>query len=112
MMDQIIIYQSPDGTTGIQVHLEAETVWLAQKQMSELFAKDVRTVNEHIKNIFKEKELAPDSTIRKFRIVQKEGKRHVERDVDFFSLDAIISVGYRVNPKRGAQFRHSMRYTN
>ena len=105
MTDQIIIYQSPDGTSSIEVHLEAETVWLSQKQMSELFDKDVRTINEHIKNIFKEGELGQEATIRKFRIVQKEGKRSVERDVDFFNLDAIISVGYRVKSQRGTQFR-------
>jgi hypothetical protein len=105
MTDQIIIYQSPDGTTGIEVHLEAETVWLNQKQMAELFGKDVRTINEHVKNVFKEKELTSDSTVRKFRIVQKEGKRNVERDLDFFNLDVIISIGYRVKSQRGTRFR-------
>jgi death-on-curing family protein len=87
------------------VRLEEETVWLTQKQMALLFDKDVRTINEHIKNIYKERELDEISTIRKFRIVQKEGKRQVERDVDFYNLDVIISVGYRVKSLRGTQFR-------
>ncbi|MEK6777857.1 MAG: virulence protein RhuM/Fic/DOC family protein [bacterium] len=105
MKDQIIIYQSPDGTARMEVRLEAETVWLSQKQMSKLFGKTVPTINEHIKGVFKEGELEPKATIRKFRIVQKEGRRHVERDVDFFNLDVIISVGYRVKSLRGTQFR-------
>ena len=75
-------------------------------QMAELFDKDVRTVNEHIKNIINEEEITPsDSTIRKFRIVRKEGKREVKRDIDHYNLDIVISVGYRVNSKKGTQFR-------
>jgi death-on-curing family protein len=101
---EIIIYDSKDGPK-LEVRLEDETVWLTQKQMALLFDKDVRTINEHIKNIYKEKELDETSTIRKFRIVQKEGKREVKREVDFYNLDVIISVGYRVNSKRGTQFR-------
>jgi len=73
--------------------------------MAELFQKDVRTINEHIQNIYKEGELSKDSTIRKFRIVQTEGRRQVSRKVDFYNLDMIISVGYRVNSIRGTQFR-------
>ncbi len=102
---QIILYKTEDGNFSVDVKLEEETVWLTQKQMADLFAKDLRTVNEHIKNIFQEGELKEDSTIRKFRIVQKEGKRNVTRNVDHFNLDAIISVGYRVNSKKGTQFR-------
>jgi prophage maintenance system killer protein len=102
MTDQIVIYQSPDGTTGIEVHLEAETVWLTQKQMAELFDKDVRTVNEHIRNIFKEGELAKSSVIRKFRITASDGKTY---ETAHYNLDVIISVGYRVKSHRGTQFR-------
>jgi hypothetical protein len=102
MTDQIIIYQSPDGTTGIEVHLEAETVWLTQKQMAELFDKDVRSVNEHIRNIFKEGELAENSVIRKFRITASDGKTY---ETSHYNLDVIISVGYRVKSHRGTQFR-------
>jgi hypothetical protein len=85
--------------------MEDETVWLTQKLMAELFQKDVRTINEHIRNIYEEGELAPEATIRKFRIVQTEGSRQVSRKVDFYNLDVIISVGYRVKSHRGTQFR-------
>lgn len=102
---EIILYQAPDGATKIDVKLKDETVWLTQAQMAELFDKDVRTVNEHIQNVYKEGELDEDPTIRKFRIVQTEGKRNVERETNFYNLDVIISVGYRVKSKRGAQFR-------
>ena len=101
----ILIYQSEDGQTRIDVQLIDETVWLSQKLMAELFQKNVRTINEHIKNIYEEGELKPEATIRKFRIVQKEGKRDVERLIDFYNLDVIISVGYRVRSHRGTQFR-------
>jgi len=101
---EIIIYKSKEGPE-LEVRLEEETVWLTQKQMSLLFDKDVRTIREHIKNIYKEGELDEKSTLRKFRIVQKEGKREVERKVDFYNLDVIISVGYRVKSNRGTQFR-------
>jgi prophage maintenance system killer protein len=100
--DQIVIYQSPDGTTLIDVRLEAETVWLTQKQMAELFGKNVRTVNEHIRNIFKEAELEEKSVIRKFRITATDGKTY---DISHYNLDVIISVGYRVKSQRGTQFR-------
>jgi len=102
---EIIFYQTEDGKTRIQVRLQDETVWLTQKLMADLFQKDVRTINEHIKNIYEEGELIPDATIRKFRIVQTEGARQVSRDVDFYDLDVIISVGYRVKSHRGTQFR-------
>ena len=101
----IFIYQSEDGQTRIDVQLIDETVWLTQKLMAELFQVGVNTINYHIKEIFKEKELTPEATIRKFRIVQKEGKRDVERLIDFYNLDVIISVGYRVRSHRGTQFR-------
>jgi len=102
MTDQIVIYQSPDGTTLIDVRLEAETVWLTQKQMSELFGKNVRTVNEHIRNIFKEAELEEKAVIRKFRITATDGKTY---DISHYNLDVIISVGYRVKSQRGTQFQ-------
>jgi len=101
----ILLYQTEDGQTRIEVQLVNETVWLSQRQMAELFQKDVRTINEHIGNIFEEGELAPDSTIRNFRIVQIEGTRKVSRDVAHYNLDVIISVGYRVKSHRGTQFR-------
>jgi hypothetical protein len=102
---ELILYQTEDGETRLEVRLENETVWLNQKMMAELFQKDVRTINEHIKNCYDEGELQRDTTIRKFRIVQTEGKRQVSREVDFYNLDAIISVGYRVKSHRGTQFR-------
>ena len=97
---QVVLYKN-----RLEVRLEGETVWLTQKQMALLFNKDVRTVNEHIKNVYRERELNEKPTIRKFRIVQKEGGRTVERDIDFYNLDIIISVGYRVKSLRGTQFR-------
>ncbi len=104
MDNKIEIYKTNTGTE-INVKLEEDTIWLSQQQMAELFDKDVRTVNEHIKNIYDTQELYKDSTIRKFRIVRKEGKREVNRSIDHYNLDMIISVGYRVNSKRGTQFR-------
>jgi hypothetical protein len=101
----ILIYQSEDGQTRIDVQLIDETVWLSQKLMAELFQVKVPTINEHIKNVYSEGELAPEATIRKFRIVQKEGQRTVERLIDYYNLDVIISVGYRVRSHRGTQFR-------
>ena len=102
---EILLYQTEDKLERIQVHLQGETVWLSQRQMADLFQKDVRTVNEHIQNVYAEGELGPDATIRKFRIVQPEGAREVTREVEFYNLDVIISVGYRVKSLRGTQFR-------
>ena len=101
----ILIYQSEDGQTRIDVQLIDETVWLTQKLMAELFQVKIPTINEHIKNIYSEGELVPEATIRKFRIVQKEGKRNVGRLIEFYNLDVIISIGYRVRSHRGTQFR-------
>ena len=103
--NKIEIYQSDDNHTIVEVKFEQETIWLSQKQMAELFDKDVRTVNEHIKTIYTTGELTKDSTIRNFRIVRKEGKRDVSRDIEHYNLDMIISVGYRVNSVIGTQFR-------
>ncbi len=101
---EVAIY-AQGGRISIEVHLEQENVWLSQRQMGELFDKDVRTVNEHIRNIYKESELERDATIRNFRIVRQEGQRRVEREVEFYSLDVIISVGYRVKSPQGTRFR-------
>ena len=103
--NQIEIYQATDGTTQIKVQFEQDTVWLTQGQMAELFGKDVRTISEHIQNIYSTEELLASSTLRKFRIVRQEGKRQVNRNIDHYNLDVIISVGYRVNSKQGTQFR-------
>lgn len=97
----ILLYQTEDGRQRIEVRLEDETVWLSQRLLAELFQKDVRTINEHIKNIYAERELLPESTIRKFRIVQTEGNRQVARTVEFYNLEVIIAMGYRVRSLRG-----------
>ena len=102
---EIVIYKTKGGQSALEVKLQQETVWLTQVQMSQLFDKDRRTISEHVNNLYKNEELQRDRTIRKFRLVQKEGKRKVEREVDFFNLDVIISVGYRVKSQRGTQFR-------
>ncbi|MDD5103971.1 MAG: virulence protein RhuM/Fic/DOC family protein [Candidatus Peribacteraceae bacterium] len=99
---EIILYTADNGQTKLDVTLEEETVWLSQKQMSELFQKNVRTINEHILNIFKEGELKRKSVIRKFRITANDGKTY---ETTFYNLDVIISVGYRVKSKRGTLFR-------
>ncbi|MEK6857714.1 MAG: RhuM family protein, partial [Nanoarchaeota archaeon] len=90
-----LIYSSPDGNVKVEAFLHQETVWLTQKRMAELFGVEINTINYHLKEIFKSGELNESSTIRKFRIVQKEGAREVERETEFYNLDAIISVGYR-----------------
>jgi prophage maintenance system killer protein len=102
---EIVIYKGQDGHASLEVKLQDETVWLTQKQMSLLFQKVVPTINEHIKNVYDEGELVKRATIRKFRIVQMEGNRQVDRIIDHYNLDVIISVGYRVKSKRGTQFR-------
>jgi prophage maintenance system killer protein len=102
---EIVIYKSPEGRTELEVSLIDDTVWLTPNQMSNLFDKARPTILEHIKNIYKEAELERDSTCRKFRQVNIEGKRKIIREVDHYNLDVIISVGYRVKSKRGTQFR-------
>lgn len=101
---EFLIFTGQSGDS-IEARYEDETIWLSQKLMATLFDVDVRTVSEHLKNIFETQELQEDTTIRKFRIVQMEGSRQVSRDIDFYNLDAIISVGYRVNSIRATQFR-------
>lgn len=105
MENPIHLYTSDDGHVRLQVALKQETVWLTQAQMAELFDKDMRTINEHIGNIYGEDELTRATTIRKFRIVRQEGKRQVNRELEHYNLDVIISVGYRVKSRRGVQFR-------
>lgn len=102
---ELIFYQTPEGTVRVEVHYESETFWLNQKRIAELFGVDVRTVNEHLQNIYASGELTESATIRKFRIVQTEGNREVRRETAFYNLDAIISVGYRVNSAQATQFR-------
>ncbi len=101
----IKIYQSQNGQTEVQVKFENETVWLSQKQMAQLFEKDTDTVGLHLQNIYKSGELDEISTTEESSVVQLEGKRNVKRNIKLYNLDAIISVGYRVNSKRGIQFR-------
>jgi len=101
----MILYQTEDGRTRIQCRFENETIWLTQALIAELFQKDVRTINEHLGNIFEEGELSRSATIRKFRIVRQEGVRDVVREVDHYDLSAILAVGYRVKSPRGTQFR-------
>lgn len=102
---EIILFQSGDGHTKIQVRFEEKSVWLSQKSLAELYQVSVPSVNEHLAHIFEEGELVPEATIRKFRIVQTEGKREVTRAVDHYSLEAILAVGYRVRSSCGTQFR-------
>jgi len=101
----IKIFQSKDKRTEIQVIVQSESVWLSQKQMSELFEKDTDTIGLHLRNIYESSELSEKATTEKCSVVQKEGNRKVKRTIKLYNLDAIISVGYRVNSKRGVQFR-------
>lgn len=102
---EIIIYQTEDGLTKINVNMQDETVWLSLDQMAELFQRDKSTISRHIKNVFTEGELNREATVAKFATVQIEGAREVEREIDYYNLDVIISVGYRVKSQRGVQFR-------
>ncbi len=102
---EFLLYTTPDERVRVEIRLQDETLWLTQKLMAELFGVDVRTVNEHLGNIYASGELLREPTIRKFRIVRQEGSREVSREIDHYNLDAIISVGYRVNSIRGTQFR-------
>lgn len=102
---EFMIFTAQGGEGGIEVRYEDETIWLTQKLMGALFEVDVRTISEHLKNIYDQGEIAREATLRKFRTVQTEGTREVTRELDFYNLDAIISVGYRVNSVRATQFR-------
>ncbi len=102
---QILLYQTPDGVSRIEVKLQGETVWLTLDQMAELFQRNKSTISRHIKNVLEEGELRPEATVAFFATVQSEGSRQVTRDLAFYNLDMIISVGYRVHSYRGVQFR-------
>ena len=102
---ELIIYQTEDGRTKIDVHMENETVWLSLEQMSELFQRDKSTISRHIKNVFADGELLEEATVANFATVQMEGSREITRNITHYNLDVIISVGYRVKSLRGTQFR-------
>ncbi len=102
---EIILFQTDDGKTKVQVQFDGNNVWLTQRAMGELYQVSISSINEHLSHIYDEAELAPEATIRKFRIVQFEGKREVTRDIDHYALEAIIAVGYRVRGNRGTLFR-------
>jgi len=102
---ELLIYQTEDGKTKIDAFFEDDTIWLNQKQIAQLYQKGVNTINEHIKHIYEEGELDYQATIRKFRIVQNEGNREVSREIDYYNLNMILAIGYRVRSHRGNQFR-------
>jgi hypothetical protein len=102
---EILLYQTEDGQTRVECRFADETLWLSQALIAELFQVTVPTVNEHLKNLYEERELTPGPTIREFRRVRREGARAVARDIEHYSLDAILAVGYRVRSERGTQFR-------
>jgi len=103
--DNMLIYRSADGKIKIDVRLENETVWLSLDQMATLFGRDKSTISRHVKNVFEEGELSPETTVANFATVQAEGNREVARNIDYYNLDIIISVGYRVKSQQGTQFR-------
>jgi prophage maintenance system killer protein len=102
---EIIIYQTQDGTTVLDVRLEDETIWLTQAQMVNLFDSSKANISEHIKHIYQTRELEENATVRNFRTVRSEGKREVARELEYYNLDMIIAIGYRINSKQGTQFR-------
>ncbi|HAT1658617.1 TPA: virulence RhuM family protein [Legionella pneumophila] len=104
-MSEIVIYTAKDGHIELDVNLANETVWLTLNQISQLFQRDKSVISRHLNNIFKSNELEPEATVAKFATVQKEGSREIERTIEYYNLDAIISIGYRVNSKEGVQFR-------
>ena len=103
--NEIVIFETEDHQVKLPVTMEGETVWLNRNQMSELFDRDVKTIGKHINNALKEELSVDNSTVAKFATVQIEGEREVERNIEYYSLDVIISVGYRVKSKRGVEFR-------
>jgi hypothetical protein len=104
-MNEIFIYQNFDNQTQIEVNFDGDTVWLNRQQLAQLFDRDIKTIGKHINNVFIENELDKESTVAKLATVQKEGARYIERSIEFYNLDVIISVGYRVKSQRGVQFR-------
>jgi hypothetical protein len=105
MKNEIILYQSGELVEHIEVRLDEDTVWLNRNQIATLFGRDVKTIGKHINNVFSEGELNKDSTVANFATVQNEGGRKIERQIEYYNLDVIISVGYRVKSKQGTQFR-------
>jgi len=105
MKNEIVLYQSNELPERIEVRIEGETVWLNRQQLAVLFGRDIKTIGKHINNVFSEGELIKDSTVANFATVQNEGERRVERQIEYYNLDVIISVGYRVKSKQGTQFR-------
>ena len=103
--NEIVIFETEDKQVKLPVTVDDETVWLNRNQMSELFDRDVKTIGKHINNALKEELSVDNSTVAKFATVQIEGEREVERNIEYYSLDVIISVGYRVKSKRGVEFR-------
>lgn len=103
--DQLVIYQTEEGKVNVEVKVSEDTIWLSLNQIAEVFERDKSVISRHLKNIFKEGELELSSTVAKFATVQFEGERNVERQIEYCNLDAIISVGYRVNSKRAVAFR-------
>lgn len=108
-MNEIIIYNTPDKRTEVEVRFDGETVWLTQAQMAELFYQTKQNISLHFNNCFKEKVLSKKTTVKESLTVQSEGKRQVKRKLEYYNWDVIISVGYRVKSQRGTQFRH-LRY--
>jgi len=104
-LSEFLLYTTPNGDVKVEIIIFNETVWLTQKRMAELFGVDISTINEHLKNIYKVEELDEEATIGKFPIVQMEGNRQVKRNVISYNLDAVLSVGYRVNSRQATQFR-------
>jgi hypothetical protein len=104
-LTDFLLYSNGNDDVRVETYLHNETLWLPQKRIAELFGIAINTINEHLKNIYESGELDENSTIRNFRIVQMEGKREVKRDINFYNLDAILSVGYRVNSNKATQFR-------
>lgn len=105
MKNEIILYQPDELTERIEVRVENETVWLNRQQIATLFGRDIKTIGKHINNVFQENELDKKSTVAKFATVQNEGNRRVLRQIEYYNLDVIISIGYRVKSKQGTQFR-------
>lgn len=105
MPHELIFYKTPEGEQRIEVVYEDENFWMTQRALAELFAVGIPAINKHLKNIYETEELKPESTLSKMEIVRQEGTREVRRKVDFYNLDAIIAVGYRVNSYQATQFR-------
>lgn len=103
--EQILIYQTEEGKNKIEIKLQDNMIWLTLNQMADLFEKNKSTISRHLNNIYKEQELVQEATVAKNATVQIEGDRKIERTIEYYNLDAIISVGYSVNSKRGIQFR-------